>query len=71
MLDELGQLGVIPWTYRGWLYLFSSVYRDEMKAIWSRRGNLYKAFDISLALVFAGLEILIAAGITVCVLRRI
>ncbi len=64
MLNALGQLGSIPWTYRAWAYLFSQSYRDEMRSIWARRGALYKVLDCGLSLLFMGLEILLVAGIT-------
>jgi hypothetical protein len=60
-LEFLGETGSIPWTYRGWLYIFSEVYRQDCRKRWLKAGPLYMLIDIILSISMMVLETLLAA----------
>jgi len=68
--DFLGALGIIPWTYRGWAYLFSEAYRCEIRSKWHQRGLVYKLVDVALSLFFMLLESALLLGVVVKYMKQ-
>jgi hypothetical protein len=65
VLDEMGQIGAVPWTYRPWLILLSKTYRAEMRSLWTRKGALYQTVDIILSAAFMLFELLLLAALLI------
>ncbi len=57
LVDVIGEiLSVISFVYRIWGLLLSSKYRENVKAEYKEYSGLYVVFDISMSLVFFGIE---------------
>ncbi len=57
LFDLFGELGSLPFIYRGWAYLFSPTYRRVMREEWRRRWWIYNILDLTLTLIFMVVEI--------------
>ncbi len=58
MLDFLFELGSsFSWIYRGWIYIISATYRNEVRRVWCKRGRTFKYFDIFMSVLFIFLEL--------------
>ena len=69
-MEFFGQLFSLPWTYRGWFYIFFEATRYERHREWHRRGLLYAVFDIAMTIVTIVLELIVVFGMTVVLFRQ-
>lgn len=60
MIELLSNLGSsFPWIYRGWLYVFSSQYRESMRLRWYSMNKVYAFFDKLLSAIFMLAEVVL------------
>lgn len=65
MLEFISEIGSsFKWVYRGLLYFLSSSYQQRVLIEYSKRGAVWKVFDIIMSVVFMGLEILLVFYLT-------
>ena len=53
MIDFFGEIGSsFKWIYRGWLFLFSSAYREVVRSEYSGMQIKWKALDVAMSILF-------------------
>ena len=58
MIDIIGEIGsVLPWIYRGWLFLLLPRYRSNRHEAWNTHNKWYKWIDITASVIFVIFEI--------------